>query len=705
MDRRTRFYVSPAGSDRGPGTKSRPFFSLTRARNAVRETISGGMQRDVFVFLDSGTWFLAKPLRFDERDSGRNGHKVIYKTAPGKKPVVYGGIPVNKWEKLRGDVYRAKVNPEKPFFRLYENGESAVMARYPKEGRGYGGRLRVIDNTTVRIPDRWIDYDFSGARVFGFVGRDWFSETRKVKRVNRRKRTLTLEEGGVDWADLNRRVYLEGVPELLSEPGEWCLSRQRGYLYYRPRRLPIEEQLIVTPRAKRILDVRGSSPGEPVTGIRFEGITFRASDFTEKWEAPGAGGHHNAMPRYARHGAVHIENAERIELKFCRILGAGVAGVYMNHGAKKCSVYGCWIEDSGFGGVYMNGWEPGRGPFRSAAASYVNRNHLVSNNVIYDCGKLVGHGCGVQFYQSGDNEISHNVIAKMPRYGISYKGECYGKLPKKLYGRKVTFRNQFDFLHTRNNVIRYNEIHNVCRDSSDYGAIESWGSGRGNVWENNAVHDLDLAVNRNEWAFQLYPDDASHHLAIRRNIIYQCRGGNRTAVILMKSVNNVFENNIVADCSIGMTIMYGRYWEPAGNIAVRRNIFFRPASLLYHERHETDPNEVFSKSVRETARMPLLKEADRNVIYPAHSRIEKYVREGREANSIQADPKFDRKNPVHAAVYTDYALKPDSPAFKTGFQRINTRRIGLKADFPFDRRLAGRKDAFRTVQAEDHERT
>jgi len=48
------FYVSPAGDDRSEGTEARPFATLHRARQAVRE-VNRAMTGDIEVVLRGGT--------------------------------------------------------------------------------------------------------------------------------------------------------------------------------------------------------------------------------------------------------------------------------------------------------------------------------------------------------------------------------------------------------------------------------------------------------------------------------------------------------------------------------------------------------------------------------------------------------------------------------------------------------------------------
>ena len=75
-------YVSPAGSDRNPGTQLLPFRTLAHAQAVVR-TLNRNMLGDINVYLESGTYYLSQSMKLDARDSGTNGYNVIWTAAPG----------------------------------------------------------------------------------------------------------------------------------------------------------------------------------------------------------------------------------------------------------------------------------------------------------------------------------------------------------------------------------------------------------------------------------------------------------------------------------------------------------------------------------------------------------------------------------------------------------------------------------------------
>ena len=103
------FYVSTSGNDNNPGTQNAPYKTITRARNEARK-ITGNMRGDVIVYLRGGTYFLAAPLQLNHKDSGTNGHDIIYRAYPGETPIISGGVPVKGWTLDHDQIYKAPLD-------------------------------------------------------------------------------------------------------------------------------------------------------------------------------------------------------------------------------------------------------------------------------------------------------------------------------------------------------------------------------------------------------------------------------------------------------------------------------------------------------------------------------------------------------------------------------------------------------------------
>ncbi len=101
----------------------------------MRALLAQDARQDVRVQIGAGRYFLSALLSFDERDSPAEGFTVTYAGPPDASAVLIGGRVITGWEPVAGGVYRARLAPRNwSFSTLFENGERATLARYPKEG-------------------------------------------------------------------------------------------------------------------------------------------------------------------------------------------------------------------------------------------------------------------------------------------------------------------------------------------------------------------------------------------------------------------------------------------------------------------------------------------------------------------------------------------------------------------------------------------
>ena len=93
----TNYYAAPTGADDNPGTLDRPFATLRRAQQAVRQARG---REPVTVFLRAGIHYLPETLVFAAADSGTQVAPVIYRAYGNEQVVVSGGVRLTnlKWE-------------------------------------------------------------------------------------------------------------------------------------------------------------------------------------------------------------------------------------------------------------------------------------------------------------------------------------------------------------------------------------------------------------------------------------------------------------------------------------------------------------------------------------------------------------------------------------------------------------------------------
>src|SRR5579859_5718787 len=133
-----QIYVSPSGDDRNAGAANSPVRTLERARDLVRSR-NQSMSADVVVNLRPGLYRLERPLVLDARDSGSNGHYVIYQSEmnssrPGGADfaVISGGVRVTGWKLVdrARNLWSASAPAElKDTRQLYVDGVRASRAR------------------------------------------------------------------------------------------------------------------------------------------------------------------------------------------------------------------------------------------------------------------------------------------------------------------------------------------------------------------------------------------------------------------------------------------------------------------------------------------------------------------------------------------------------------------------------------------------
>lgn len=567
------FYVAtPAdgGSDTNTGTLTSPFATIERARDEVRKHTSS-MSADITVFVKGGKYYLNAPIELDERDSGKNGHQVIYKGYNGQLPEIYGGQPVTGWKQYNGNIYRAFIGIGTNFYNLCENEDGAIEARSPyfavkfdNRNADTMSRSKELYYDEADIPD---SYDLSQAAIHCWVGAaddNWDPRLADVLSVDRGSHRM-VTRFDLSIADrytvfmTGARYYVRGVYEFLDEPGEFFMNKNDGYLYYWPRSVPIEDQHIVRPTTDIIFKVMGSTLNNVVKNITIEGMRLQLtesthynnrSDFMEK--ADGQVRDSRGISP-GRQGIVYIENAENIKVRYCKIFSPGIHGVALSFKASHCEVYGNWIKDVGNQAISACGYTPDLHPFHydpqygpttkvadapanlkftSIQQGNVNGYHNLSNNRIQNLGFMTGNSTGIKMYISSFNTVTNNDISNGPRHGISHSGPMHAALEgfdslamEKdgiVWGENPSGKE--GLYRSRGNVVMFNHLYLLVKDSQDVGPIHYYGTG----WEPTELANFDHSG---------YMDSL----------------GNATGASVGKYRNNVCAHNVAHD-------IYGEYW-------------------------------------------------------------------------------------------------------------------------------------------------
>jgi hypothetical protein len=437
------------------------------------------------------------------------------------------------------------------------------------------------------------------------------------------------------------RLFLQGAPELIDTPGEWAV--RGGRLFYWPLAVlgaaGMDAVVVTAPAATSVVRIVGSDGARnaaamarriTLSGLRIVGSdmpptyffgcgdghagnnTLAAADAGCRYAPPlpllppaAAAGScpTGATPKAMAQGMVFVENATDITVEGCALKAAGVAAVWLEQAVERARVVRNWIQFAGGFGVYANGVAPGDRRFGDAAASDCNRGHTIADNLIADGGRQLDLGSGVRLFQSGNNTVAHNRIARFARDGVGAYGPAGcaldfaadwrtrpGGHARTYWGRALTVNggnassylvSAAELLHCRGNVVAFNDISNTQRRAAFGGGapLTSCGVGANNSWAHNALHDNegvggaagDAAATGAPLSLFL-AGGWSGGLRVFANVAFENRNANAFA---LATPNLTVTDNCLADMAVGTVFGMGTPWpgaQPAYNMSVARNI-------------------------------------------------------------------------------------------------------------------------------------
>jgi len=500
------------------------------------------------------------------------------------------------------------------------------------------------------------------------------------RHIMRTKLPATYSMNPLHFLKDTESVWVENVIDALDAPGEWVVDRTRRKLYLWPRN-DGRPTRIVAPALAEYIRVEGQIDLEgprdvPARNLVFRGLTFTRGE-TYRVTAKDKGLQHDWDLHDKANALVRLRGASHCVIESCHFVHSGGSAIRCDLLARHNQIRGNHIEHIGATGILLCGYGPG--------TKDVNHDNLVSNNHIHHVGEIYPHSPGIFLWQSGENRVANDLVHHTPYSGIIVSG---------IMPRFVTKRQGFDreltrtirwhelkqkrgswqpadlapYLHTHDNRIEYNEIHQAMQELGDGNGIYIRGAGPGNIIRRNYIHHLLSPI-----ALQsaIRTDGGQRDTLIAENLIYRC-----VAQGIHLKLNNRAENNIIVD--LIPTVHNGKpkpatYFKlregPMTGAVIQRNI-------LYHSGHDAPLFFDEGRTPRLPAAWAREADTDRNIYYcadPEQSRavLQKGRRSGIDGESVTADPLFD--DPAKG----DFRLKADSPAHALGIQSIDLSKVGL----------------------------
>ncbi len=673
----TLFYVSPEGNDAwsglipvpGKDAKDGPFASPGRARKALLEAKSKGASGPFAVELRGGLYELRETLAFTPEDSGTKESPVVWRAYGSERPLLSGGRLLSGFkESSEGGLRRWTLEiPEVKagawnFRQLFVSKDGAPFERRYRPQLGmkalrklsYSPMLK--DSTSHRPAQKdFLFYpgDIGNWENIGDVEAVilhlWTSSRIPLSRVD-------LKSGIVELAGLpsypvndsgpHSPYFLENVKEALAKPGEWHLDRPSGVLSYLPKEgETLANMRLLAPALVNVMSVKGDrAKGLFVSGLRFSGLSFSHTEWPLPSKGYGSGQGQPELP-----AAVELLDARDCSFFRCSVANVGEYGISLGLGCQGSRIEGCRLYDLGGGGVKIG--DPRMGHNETEPA-------LPSGNSIVNCAISDG---GVIYYSANavwcgivkGTVIRNNEIWNFPYTGIAV-GWSWRDNPSSCGG----------------NIIERNLIRNVVALLADGASVYTLGRQPGSVIRGNILRDNPKnPFAREHWQLGLYLDEGSSEILVEKNLVLRVgtHGFNMNG-----GAQNIIRDNIlgpVHDKSSPFIRCHKR--EDAKANVFTRNICFCDSENMADAEWGKELLDCKQNLYWNFAGLPLrFKKAN----------FQAWQASGQDQGSLNADPLF--ADPAQ----DDFRLKPESPAFKLGFE-------------PFDFQAAGLEEAFKDLRA------
>ena len=632
--------ISASNADATDG----PFATLERARDEIRNIKQLGEipEGGVTVELRGGVYQREQPFELSEEDSGNENAPVMYRAQQGEEVRLLGGKVVVGFEPVTDPAISERLSPEARDNVLQADLGTLGISDF---GEVKGGGLEFFFEDKPMTLARWPNEGF--VRIVDLVGGDpvdvrgtkgdkigkFMYEGDRPKRWGEENDVWVHGYWFWDWSDQRHKVEsIDAGRRIISVvPPYHGYGYRKGQWFYG---LNILAELDVPgewylDREAGILYFWPPAPieqGQPtvsvvdtlvkmenVAYVTFCGMTFEA----------------------ARGTAITISGGTHNRIVGCTLRNLGSWAVNISGGSHN-GVVGCDIYETGNGGITLSG---GERKALSPAGHYAENNHIHH------------YGRWNRMYQSAismsgvGNRASHNLIHNAPHMAIGFSGNDH--------------------------LIEFNEIHSVCYESNDAGAMYSgrdW-TMRGTIIRHNFLHHISGFEGRG--CVGVYLDDMLCGTTIYGNLFYKVTraafiGGGRDCIV---------ENNIFVDCNPALHIdarAMGWASYHVGTTMKERLLAMPYKEALWTGRYpklvgiwEDEPaapkGNIVARNISQGGRWDGVQDQARTYVTF-------------EDNLVDEEPGFVETPPK------SFQLRDDSQAYELGFKPIPIEKIGLYED-------------------------
>ena len=477
------FFVSPQGDDHWSGRLAQanadrsdgPLATLPAARDRVREYRASEAfdGQPTIIEVAGGDYRINEPIIFDAADSGTEMAPILWRGAACQKVRLFCGFPLSSWKKVTDEQILGRLKPaardhvveidlpaadtldlrqpDGSAPELFFGGEAMTLARYPNEGfmkiadvfRDGSTEVHIHGRSGIRegrffVDDPEVTFWEGDDEIWlnGYWFWDWSNQNQKVERIDTERCLIEVCQPYHHYGYLKGQwFYAYNLLSELDVPGEYFIDRETRKLYFYPPEGEGEREMFLT-------NVDGAFK---VQGGSYLGFAHFCIE--------GALGHASSSMG-AGEAACSLSGSHLLayDLEVCRSSGDAIYG-----GGSHITVMNCHLYCLGAKGIFLSGGD------RKTLSS---GNMAAVNNTIHHYGRVF------RMYQPGvdivgvGGYVARNLIYDAPHIGIFFDGNEH--------------------------LFELNEIHHVCLESNDAGAVYAGRNltTRGNVFRNNYLHDI-----------------------------------------------------------------------------------------------------------------------------------------------------------------------------------------------------------------------
>jgi hypothetical protein len=499
--------------------------------------------------LKQGFYFLKKTITINNGSIGGKYSRLLITGEPGARPTICGGRRITGWAPWKNGIYKASLPPGFLTRQLYFNVIPAIRARYPNRNndRDFGPyfHIRRFDKS-----NKTIIVDLNDAKDFStwtnlnevelVINQHHYQNRIRIQKITRDGNELIITprepEGGElfqrdqhSLLDDGKTFYFENVPEFVDQNNEFYDDDVSNTIYYKPAAGRISDyDTVIVPDIESLVKLSGTL-NSPLSNITFSNLNLGYTT----WLLPSRVGNIATVAvilefvnrRYHIPGVIDAKYGSHIAIKNCSIFNAGGNGIVFEKAVKNSAIADSHLYYIAADGVYFDTFTFSRNVHLPDSIKCTGDS--IVNNLAENEGYNYTNGVAFIVSCVSNTLIEHNEVRYMRHSGFQV-GNPFGDTDAGV----------------GNNVVRYNNVHDVLLLHDDGGGTAIYG---------NWIHD----INKSAWADSfpinaIYLDAWSSYMNVHDN-----KFSNLSSVDLIKENSGILtrshDNKIINNAVINLS--------------------------------------------------------------------------------------------------------------------------------------------------------